>query len=197
MFDHRIAVSAGLLGTVLALSACSSTPRVRHDADARVDMTNYHTYVWEQVTDDSGAGGPAFKNPLNQKRLRAAVEANLARHGLQPAAEGATPDSYVTVAMGTRQAVEADRPVRLGLGWGWGGWRSGMMGSVNWSTDGMYNYTEGRIAVDLYDARSRDPIWHAAVEQDLSYLTGRDAEARINAVVDAMFTRFPGATAAK
>jgi hypothetical protein len=193
MFNKRVAITVCVLG--LALGACESTPRVRSDADAKVNIANYHSYVWEQVGDASPAGGPAFTNPLNQKRLRAAVDANLAKYGLQPAAEGTTPDSYVTVAIGTRQNIEVENrsPWRFGFGYGWGGgWRSRSMGSIDWSTDGLYNYTEGRISVDLYDAKTREPLWHAAAEQDLSYLTGNSAEARINAAVAAMFTKFPG-----
>jgi len=49
--------------------------------------------------------------------------------------------------------------------------------------------------VDLFDAKTRQPIWHASVEQDLTYLTGNNAEARINTVVTAMFAKFPGAAA--
>ena len=193
MSIQRVAYLSCLLGGALALGACT-TPRVRYDADSRTNISNYHTYVWEQVDDNSTAGGPAFKNPLNQKRLRAAVDANLAKHGLQPAAEGTTADAYVTIAIGSRQNIETDyrSPVRFGVGWGY--WHPGYMGSVNWDTDGIYSYREGRIAIDLFDAKKREAIWHASVEQDMTYLTGDKAEARINTVVESMFTKFPGAT---
>lgn len=195
MFNKRIVLLSCLFAAVLALSACS-TPRVRHDHDSRIDMRNYRTYVWEQSVDDFTAGGAAFSNPLNQKRLREAVEVNLAKQGLQPAAEGAVADCYVTVAIGTRQTLEADNrvPVRVGFGWGW--WRPGMYGSMSWANDGLYTYREGRIAVDLFDAKTRQPIWHASVEQDLTSLTGNNAEARINTVVAAMFAKFPGVAVA-
>ncbi len=66
---------------------------------------------------------------------------------------------------------------------------------MNWATDGIYTYREGRIAVDMFDAKTREPLWHAEVEKDLSGLTGEKAEAHINAVVTAMFAKFPGAKA--
>jgi hypothetical protein len=64
-----------------------------------------------------------------------------------------------------------------------------------WDNYNVYSVREGRVTVDLFDAKKREAIWHASVEQDLTYLTGDKAEARINAVVEAMFTKFPGATA--
>jgi len=130
MFIKCLAVFPLLLTAALALNACSTTPRVRHDYNSRLNIGNYHTYVWEQSADDFTAGGPAFENPLNQQRLRDAVESNLAKQGLQPAGEGVTADCYVTVAIGNRQTLEADRtPVRVGVGWGW--WHRGMMGTVS------------------------------------------------------------------
>jgi Domain of unknown function (DUF4136) len=177
---------------LLALGACS-TPRVRYDKDARADMANYHTYAWKQPTDDATAGGQAFDNPLNLRRLRAAVEANLAKQGLQLAAAEATPDAYVTAAIGSRQMIGTENryPVRVGLGWGY--WHRGYMGALDWDTDSLYSYREGRISIDLFDAKKREAIWHASVEQDMTYLTGDKAEARINEVVAAMFAKFPGA----
>lgn len=194
MFNKRAKSLSVVLAALAALSACSTAPRVRYDYDAKADIGKYHSYVWEQMADDSTAGGSAFKNPINIKRLQDAVNANMAKRGLQLAAEGGTPDSYVTVAIGTRQNVEADDRVRFGFGFG--SWRPGFMSSVNWTTDGLYNYREGRVSVDFYDIKTRQPIWHAAVEQDLTYLTGEHAEARINALVDAMFDKFPGSATA-
>jgi len=194
MFNQRVALSCVLVGA-LALGACT-TPNVRYDADARTNIANYHTYAWEQSAEDTTAGGPAFNNPLNQKRLRAAVEANLAQHGLQPVAGGAAPDAYVTVYIGSRQTIETDNrmPVRVGVGWGY--WHPGFMSSMMWDTNDIYSYREGRVTVDLFDAKKHEAIWHASAEQDLTYLTGEKAEARINAVVEAMFAKFPGASAA-
>lgn len=201
MSIQRLVAVGCVLTAMLGLAACNSTS-VRHDQDARANIANYHTFAWQDPKDDATAGGAAFKNPINEKRLHDAVEANLIKQGLQPAAEGATPDAFVTIAVGTRQTIEVeDRwPGRVGFGWGYYGRRYGGFGTgFNWTTDGIYDYREGRISVDMYDAKTRQAIWHAAVEQDLSYLTGAKAEQRINEIVAAMFTKFPGAvsTAAK
>lgn len=199
MFSKRVMCLAGVLSAMLALGACT-TPQVRSDTDARANIAGFRTYVWEQPEVEADtAGGPAFKNPINEQRLRDAVDAQMAAHGLQPAAEGVQPDAYVTVAVGTRRSDRDDRfPVRVGFGFG--SWHPGFGSSVYFSNDGYYDYREGRISVNLYDAATRKPVWHATVEQDLSYLTGDNAAKRINAVVAAMFAKFPVAgteTAAK
>jgi len=45
--------------------------------------------------------------------------------------------------------------------------------------------------VNIYDARSRQPLWHASVEQSLQGVTGEKAEAKINEAVAAMFAKYP------
>ncbi len=50
---------------------------------------------------------------------------------------------------------------------------------------------ETRIAVDVFDAKSHQPIWHGAVSQSVSGLTGPNAQAKINAATAAIFAKFP------
>jgi Domain of unknown function (DUF4136) len=191
MFSKRVMGSAGVAGAMLVLGACT-TPHVRYDSDARANLASYHSYVWEQPeVEDGTLGGRAFKNPLNEQRLRDAVDAQLAARGLQPAAEGSKPDAYVTVAIGTRRSLERDHRYPVRMGFGFGMWRPGFGSSLLFYDDDFYDYREGRISVNLYDATARKPIWYAAVEQDLSYLTGDQAAQRIDTVVTAMFAKFP------
>ena len=73
-------------------------------------------------------------------------------------------------------------------GWGWGG--PGFYGGWGW--DYPYTYNQGIVAVDLYDAHSREPLWHASVDQNFVGLTGEAADDKIKAAVAAIFTKFPG-----
>jgi hypothetical protein len=45
--------------------------------------------------------------------------------------------------------------------------------------------------VDLYDAGSKQPIWHASAAQSLNGLTGDAASQRIRAAVNAIFLKLP------
>ena len=74
---------------------------------------------------------------------------------------------------------------RAQYGYGWGGWGG-------FGYDQPYVRDETRIAVDVFDARSRTPIWHATVSQTVSDLRGPRAEEKINAAASAIFAKFPG-----
>jgi ABC-type branched-subunit amino acid transport system ATPase component len=54
-----------------------------------------------------------------------------------------------------------------------------------------YTYRQGVIGVDLYDARTKEALWHASVDENLENSVGADAQKKINAAVDAIFSKFP------
>jgi len=54
-----------------------------------------------------------------------------------------------------------------------------------------YVSDETRIAVDLFDAKSHTPIWHATVSQKRGRSDRRTPEAKIGAGTAAIFSKFP------
>jgi hypothetical protein len=186
---HRIcAVIAGAIG--MSITACTTLP-VTTDANPGMSVSNCHTYAFAREHVANADQPAAYGNPLNAERLRTAIASNLAAKGIQPA-DQATAECVVGYAMGSRQVFN-DYYAGFGGGWGYGwGRRGGFYGGWGW--DGPYVRDETRIAVDLFDAKSRTPIWHASVSQNVSDLTGPNAEAKISAGTAAIFAKFPIAT---
>jgi hypothetical protein len=187
MLNHHIfhAAAAGALG--LGLAACTSLP-VKTDSNPNMSVSNCHTYAFAQEHVANADQPAAYGNPLNAERLRVAIESNLAAKGIQRA-DRATADCVVGYALGTRQVFN-DYYGGLGVGFGGGFGRRGFWGG-GWGWDAPYVNDETRIAVDLFDAHSRTPIWHASVSQNVSDLTGPNAEAKISAGTAAIFAKFP------
>lgn len=186
----NVMASAVACAALALLSACT-TPTVRTDYDAKASIAKYHTYSLEEPMPQAGPNR-VFNNPLNQKRLRAAIESNLAAKGLQAAAAGASADCIVTMSSGSRDVIETEPgPIGWGVGWGW---RHRGFGTSLAFSDDIYSYREHRISIDLLDAKTREPIWHVTADEDINRLSGTTAEARINEVVTAMFAKFPGGT---
>jgi hypothetical protein len=171
----------------VSLSACTSLP-VTTDANPNMSVASCHTYEFAKEHIANADQPAAYGNPLNAERLRVAIASNLAAKGIQPAAPGSA-ECVVGYAMGSRQVFN-DYYAGFGGGWGYGwGRRGGFYGGWGW--DGPYVQDETRIAVDLFDARSRTPIWHASVSQSVGDLTGPNAEAKISAGTAAIFAKFP------
>jgi hypothetical protein len=175
-------------GTLLTLGACSLP--VRTDINPNLSVTSCHTYAFADEHVANTDQPSAFGNPLNAERLRQSIEANMGARGIQKAADRKSADCVVGYAMGTRQVFD-DYYGSFGVGWGWGGgWgHRGWGGGIGY--DGPYVRDETRISVDLFDAKSRVPIWHASVSQSVAELTGPHAVERINAATTAIFTKFP------
>ena len=142
------------------------------------------TYRWASEVRDVRGSDPEYVNPLNEARLRAAIAANLESHAVMPGEHGAPADCAVGYGLGVHTVIENGY---MGGGWGWG-WHHHYAGGW-W--DAPYVYQQGVIAVDLYDAHSHEPIWHASVNQNLAGLTGKAAESKINDAVAAIFTKYP------
>ena len=187
MSNHHLVHAAAAVALSVGLAACTTLP-VTTDANPNMSVSSCRTYAFAQEHLANADQPAAYGNPLNAERLRVAIEANLAARGLQRVDRGAA-DCVVGYAMGSRQVFN-DYYAGFGAGWGYGwGRRGGLYGGWGW--DGPYVSDETRIAVDLFDARSRTPIWHASVSQSVSDLTGANAEAKINAGAAAIFAKFP------
>ncbi len=188
---NRMTIHVLVAGTcLLTLAACNTIP-VTTDYNPELSASSCHTYVFAQEHAANTDHPAAFGNPLNAERLRVAIAANLAAKGIQAAADRSTADCVVGYAMGTRQVFEdyyGGFGFGAGYGWGWG--RRGYGGGY-WGYDGPWVRDETRITVDLFEAKSRKPIWHAAASQSVSDLTGPNAEAKINAATAAIFSKLP------
>lgn len=185
--------AALVLAAVCGVSACTSLPVTSDVNPALAGAVQCHTFAWSGTFRGDTPLRSTIANPINEARLRTAIGSHLASLGIQEVASN--PDCLVGYGIGTRQVVEGAYPYGWGYGAGWG-WGPGPWGWGGWGGWGPYVYHEVIIAVDLFDARSRQPIWHAYVPQSLSGLTGAQAEKSINAAVGAIFTKYPGHGAA-
>ena len=175
----RIAVIA----VACAVTACTAL-YVKSDVNtALIGTVHCSTFAWAGSFRGNSPLRNTIANPLNESRLRAAIAAHLKAGTIQPAPGNA--DCLIGYGIGATNVVDDPWPYYdWGYGWGYpyGGW--------GWP--GPYVYREGIIAVDLYDAKSRQPLWHASVDQSLYGASGDEAAKKIDAAVAAIFTKYPG-----
>jgi hypothetical protein len=173
-------LSCALLAALAALaSGCALT--VRSDANhALLSSVHCGSYAWAGSFRGSSPLRNTIANPLNEERLRSAIASHLSPAGILPV--GSTADCLVGYGIGGNYAVDP----YYGPGWGYYGYGYGYYG---WG--GPYVYREGIIAVDLYDAKTGQPLWHASADQSLFDVSGQEAQKRIDEAVAAIFSRRP------
>ncbi len=189
MISHKFRACVLALATAWATSGCVAL-RVTSDVAPGASAAQCHTFAWAGSFRYDNENGRGVVNPLNEQRLRDAIAANLAAKGVQ--LTNANPDCLVGYGMGSHTVVEggwAYPPGPSGWGYGWGyGW--GWWG-YGWGWDTPYVYRQGVIAVNLFNGKSKQPLWHAAVNQSVADLTGAAAENKIREAVAAIFTKYP------
>lgn len=167
--------------TALTLAACA--PYVRSDVNtALIGTVHCGSFAWAGEFRGNSPLRSTIANPVNESRLRTAIASHLGGV-VQPVPGNA--DCLVGYGIGGYHVVTGVYPYPYAwawsypYGWGWPG------------PYAPYAYPEGVIAIDLYDARTGQPLWHASTEQSLFGATGPEAEKRIDAAVAAIFTKYP------
>jgi Domain of unknown function (DUF4136) len=180
MAKSLIRYAAATLAAAASLAGCVSLT-VRSDVNnALIGQVRCNSFAWAGSFRGNSPLRNTIANPINETRLRAAIASHLKGGAVQDA--GSSADCLVGYGIGTTTVVD---PAWYGYGWGYPyGW--------GWGWPGPYAYREGIIAVDVYDAKSRQPLWHASVDQSLYGTSGPEAQKRIDAAVAAIFTKYPG-----
>jgi hypothetical protein len=193
--SKRALIHSAVAASVLVGLAACNTVSVKTDSAKDMSVASCHTYAFATEHMANADQPAAYGNPLNAQRLKVAVQSNLSAKGIQLAASRESADCVVGYALGSRQVFD-DYYGGLYGGFGFGGGfrRRGFGGGFY--SDGPWVQNEVRIAVDLFDARSHKPIWHASASQNTYELSGPNAEAKINLATAAIFNKFPLSTGA-
>lgn len=188
-----------LLGLVGLLATGCSTIQAHHDSDPQAPFATYKTFAW--VTEEplikpevGMTSSDRTANPLLDPIIRGAVERNLAAKGFLQTRDPATADLVVSFSVGARDKIDVNSyPVgagyRYGGGWGYGG---------GYATD-VDTYTEGVLALDFFDGKTKRAVWHGYATKRLSSSpTPEKRQATIDQATDAILAEFPtrGAAAA-
>jgi Domain of unknown function (DUF4136) len=184
----RLTLIVPVLAAAAALAGCAGI-RVRTDQNSQL-LANVHcqSVAWAGGFKGAGPLRDTIANPLNEARLRDAIAADLQTAGISLVE---APKAQCLVGYGIGMERQLDTVYPDGWDYGYGGGYWGRRWGPGWGWDEPYIYHQSFITVDLYDAASKQPIWHASAEQSLSGLTGDAASQRIRAAVNAIFLKLP------
>lgn len=175
--------AAGLIAIVcLPLAACS-TLRAEHDYDRGADFSGYETFSWIGAR-PLLAGGDS---PLMEGRLMAASESVLRAKGYRFVDDPERADFVVAFTVGSREKIRVDsypdsyrRPYR------WRGYPS--YGHADLS---VRQYSEGRLAIDIFDVQRHEPVWHGWATKSLTSGDQADPGQLTREAVAAILANFP------
>ena len=199
-FNSEIRTALSLL-VVLTLSACAATLKSSVDVADHAEFGELRTYAW--ITDQpmfaSNVVSPEVVNPLNEQRIRAAIEEQLENKGYRRVSIDQA-DFVVAFTLGARERVRVQQYYN-NLGYGFYGYHRGFgrfgrgFGGFGRGFDGfgssvsVRTFTEGILVVDIFENTAKEAIWHGSATKRLS----RDDEPRglIDEAVAVLLAEFP------
>ncbi len=156
---------------VLLAAGSASAQDVHTDYDHDVDFSRYKTFAW--VESKRPAEGFA------DKRIKRAIEQQLAAKGLRPSA-GATPDLYLVYKVGVRQVASPSDPFRYEID---------PFGDTSIPSAQRISL-EAQLVVDILEGVKRELVWRGTAVTDISEESAKNRE-KIQKVVTKMFKQFP------
>lgn len=182
-----------LIALLSALAACTA-PQPRTDVAAGADFAAFHRFAWyaEDALFQPGEGDKPL-SLLNRRRVVEAIEATLGAKGFTKAENREGADFLVAYSVGTRERISGTEMIGEGFyrpwHWGWPYYGAGLgMGHALATFDSR---TEGRLSIDVLDARTRKPVWHGVAPDTLSALDLEQSGTRVVRAAQSVLDRFP------
>jgi hypothetical protein len=175
----------------LFLSGCTTIRSGSHH-DETASFDSYRTFSW--IAEDPlivGTGESPSVSPLTRKKIVDAIETELTRRGFTYTASRDTADFVLAYTVGTRERIEATSyPSAFQGAWGWH-----LYGRYYYETEIVHRmYMEGTLGVDVFDGKTKQPVWHGWATKTISNSDRQDPSSSIEKAVTVLFARFPPAT---
>ena len=178
---------SALLPLALGILAGCTPFTVKYDYDSHANYTAYKTYDWYAASKRAQGKADGVENPIMDRRVRSAVERQLAAQGFKTEKTG-EPDFLVTYYPVYHRGTVY---TTTGIGSGWG-WRRPWGYGVSTQFTEARNYREGSIILEIVDNKTNQLIWQAVAEGALTGLEDpQDADEQVDLAVKKMLSRFP------
>lgn len=176
------------------LSACASGFKAIYDSDPAHDFSNYQTFGW--ISQNPMIIGQTVQthNPMLQPHIMSSLKTGLAAKGFRYVQDAENADFVLSFTVGSRDTIKIDSyPSAYGgyyrTGPGYRGWGGGYYGYATETK--VRQYTEGMLAVDIFDVQKRQPVWHGAATKSITTKDRQNIQATVQAAVDAILVGFP------
>ena len=189
--DHSLRFTTFLL-LGLMLSGCATIKTGSHHDEA-ASFEGYRTFTW--IADNPmivGQGDSPSVSPLTQKKIVDAIEEELTRKGFILTNNRDNADFALAYTVGTRERIEATSyPTAYRGAWGWH-----LYGRYYYETEVVHRmYTDGTLGVDVFDGKTKQPVWHGWATKTISASDRQDPSPSIDKAVTAPFSSRPSSLA--
>lgn len=163
----------------LSLAACSTTASFTSDFDDQQDFASYKTFAWADESPMTIYGKKRIP-PTVEPKIARAIKAELEAKGFRYVADRANADFAVSFSVGTRTETDVvQSPTYFysnATNWRWGtpyypaaaraypraAYPARVTTATPVTVNSVESYTEGTLAIDIFDVDRKSPVWHGA-----------------------------------
>ena len=160
--------------------------KAQSDFDPNARFDSYKTFAWigdQPGTLPSDSGGTQKSvDPLLARRIQSSIESYLEAKGYQKVEDLQAADFAVSFSVARKEKIQVQSYPTYAGGYGYGGWYSGSSVSAR-------SYTEGTLAIDVFDGKSHLAVWHGWASKRVDETM--DRAALVDEVVRAILEKFP------
>ncbi|MCO4810790.1 MAG: DUF4136 domain-containing protein [Gammaproteobacteria bacterium] len=186
---------AAVVATAL-LGGCATGFEATYDHDPANDFAAYKTFAWISEHPMKVGSVERIPSPLLESQIMVTIESALGAKGYKIVPDAESADFALSFTVGSRDEIKVDSYPSMSAGYagygyprGWGGWGGSYYGYGTETT--VRQYTEGMLAIDVFDVEGRRPVWHGVASKTISDSDRKDSGATIQAAVDAILVGFP------
>lgn len=161
----------------IALSGCASSGKVFSDFDLNQNFTQYKTFSWFGEMPGLVSGTYPV-SALTKSRMKESIQAELEARGFGFTEKAADADFLVSFTLGARDKIATRHHTEYKVNpnaWRWGRayyphyyYPNYNRDLIPVTTERTYQFTEGSIAIDIFDAADKRPVWHSSASKRLS-----------------------------
>jgi hypothetical protein len=186
MNAFRLFLSLALTGL---LAGCVTGGVAMSDFDARADFSHYRSFAFHEPLGTNRDNA----DTLLSQRLKASTARQMQARGF--VYDEREPDLLVDFHARVEEHVYSNPSYYSPFGY-YGYGRRGFYPGPGWGLglsfgDDYDTYRQGRLNIDVIDARQRKLVWESVVNTNAVRSTGPRAEAMVDAAVASAFRRFP------
>ncbi len=185
-------VSVWVAFVCLLVNGCATTMTATTDFDSSVDFSKFRTFSWIDPHPLIRSATQRPLSPLVERRLMSNTRNLLAAKGLRFEHNPAEADLVVAFTIGSRDGIlietmptrSFNSSPRRQRPSGWRGYWTG-------NTVTTRQYTEGQLAVDIFDVAEARPVWHGSAGRQITR-SERDApDELVREALETILAEFP------
>ncbi len=189
---YRVLATLAIAAAMLTgLSACSSSGGIQstYDYNRQIDFSGYKTYAFISENPMAVSQTQGAINPMIEGRIMESIRIAMNGKGYNEVSDPESASMAIGFTVGSRDQIKVDSyPSSFSTGYA----RRGYYYGYNTGTETrVRQYTEGQLAVDVFDVSSHTPAFHGVASKKISDSDRQNQQQVLNAVAAEALSGFP------